>query len=414
MAHTEVSIGRDYDWKSAAAFLAELDARDAARNAPEASDKDDSSSKPRLVPIYRATLVEENRQSPRQSPQSDEPIPRAIKEPATARPYVARPVLVPETPAPAPRPAPYIRPVQNLPAAKKSRGGLSPKFKAAIGTATSVTIVLALIGLRVYLRSERRADRNQEPETQQQIVENQPVPSASPNFVDSRFEESTSNTTAPLMTAGMVFRPSFGHRGTFFEAGTAFAASVPGSTKPIILTALHLFGPAGGLERDISATQIPSRLSELKLTDCINKRLTESYTGKVLVLTDSKPFPEPSSIGDVVAFMTHGNRNLRPLAITPLRPKVGERVWLFSEVINGPATVHGATVQGYENDWMLYNFDNPNIELVATSGAPIVNARQEVVAINAGGGKEGNTMLGVGTPSSKFIDPLSAAVGSIK
>ena len=65
--------------------------------------------------------------------------------------------------------------VQNLPAAKKSRGGLSPKFKAAIGTATSVTIVLALIGLRVYLRSERRADRNQEPETQQQIVENQTV-----------------------------------------------------------------------------------------------------------------------------------------------------------------------------------------------------------------------------------------------
>ena len=36
---------------------------------------------------------------------------------------------------------------------------------------------------------------------------------------------------------------------------------------------------------------------------------------------------------------------------------------------------------------MLYNFDNPNIELVATSGAPIVNARQEVVAINAGGGR---------------------------
>ena len=37
LADTEVSIGRDYDWKSAAAFLAELDARDAARNAPEAS-----------------------------------------------------------------------------------------------------------------------------------------------------------------------------------------------------------------------------------------------------------------------------------------------------------------------------------------------------------------------------------------
>jgi hypothetical protein len=213
------------------------------------------------------------------------------------------------------------------------------------------------------------------------------------------------------MTAGMVFRPSFGHRGTFFEAGTAFAASVPGSNKPIILTALHLFGPAGGLERDIPPSQIPSRLSELKLTDCINNQLTESYTGKVLVLANSKPFPESSSIGDVVAFMPHGNRALRPLALTPLKPRVGERVWLFSEVINGPATVHGATVQGYEDGWMLYNFDNPNLEIVATSGAPVVNARQEVVAINAGGSKDGNIMLGIGTPSSNFIEPLAKAAG---
>ena len=72
------------------------------------------------------------------------------------------------------------------------------------------------------------------------------------------------------MTAGIVCAPALVIVEPFLKPELPSPLG-PSMTQPIILTALHLFGPAGGLERDISATQIPSRLSELKLTDCINR-----------------------------------------------------------------------------------------------------------------------------------------------
>lgn len=91
------------------------------------------------------------------------------------------------------------------------------------------------------------------------------------------------------------------------------------------------------------------------------------------------------------------------VSLDPLNP--GDRVWLVSEVIGSQSLVHSATVEGIQDGWLIYRFDQP-LELRATSGAPVVDALGEVVAINAGGGDDNGKTFGAGTPVTKFIDRL--------
>ena len=65
----------------------------------------------------------------------------------------------------------------------------------------------------------------------------------------------------------------------------------------------------------------------------------------------------------------------------------------------------GATVRGIDQGWLLYGFDE-RIELRATSGAAVVNAQGQVVAVHAGGGEENGQVVGVGTPVTKFMGAL--------
>jgi hypothetical protein len=73
----------------------------------------------------------------------------------------------------------------------------------------------------------------------------------------------------------------------------------------------------------------------------------------------------------------------RPLLVTA-HHLFGEMGGLPEEV-RWQDMLHRATVIGHEQGAMLYAFDDPRIELQATSGAPVVDAGGKLVGINLGG-----------------------------
>ena len=70
---------------------------------------------------------------------------------------------------------------------------------------------------------------------------------------------------APTLSAGEVFRPEFKIKGGKMLAGTAFALDLDGT--PVVVTAFHLFGPVGGLEKPVPAAELPSFVKSVTLRD---------------------------------------------------------------------------------------------------------------------------------------------------
>jgi hypothetical protein len=407
-AQLKVRIGRDQGWQPAADFLRGMSGIGSKQidATPNANGDVDAST-----PLVVATLIDEPL-SMFKATLVDEPQPRAVPRVQSATGiYDTVSQATPNQAAPggqlSPRATastlgPGVRPGQpNFGDARTEPRSAGRGWGLWIALGISVFIVLLVVGgVGWFLIDRWTTDAG--------------AVAGSPDKTTAGPTVSAANRPAgkpPVVSTGMLFRPSFETAEGTVEAGTAFAARVPGSQRPIIISALHLFGPAGGLDRNILPGRLPAVWRETQLLDCVTQRQLGPQPGRPLSLLGTRPLPEPSSMGDVVAYMPHEKGILHPwaLAVEPAEP--GERVWLVSEVLSGTSLTHAAVVEGMEDGWLIYRFDDATIELRATSGAPVVNKDHEVVAVNAGGGEQDGQVFGVGTPTQKFLEPLAKAAG---
>jgi hypothetical protein len=218
----------------------------------------------------------------------------------------------------------------------------------------------------------------------------------------------------PSVAAGFVVKPTFDTTLGNITAGTAFAVKLPGQSRPLILTSIHLLGPSGGLPRDVPATEVPQVMKGLTLKDCFDASISVGKAGDPIVIPDAAPFDKPSKAGDILAFWGPVDTTLKPSRLASTTPAKGERVWLAASLREGaPPTqrLHPATIiEIDENGDLVYRFDNPKLSIRGTSGAPVLNAAGEVVAINWGGGSDEKGMFGCGNPVERFAPQLEAAV----
>lgn len=400
-----VKVGRHEPWQPASGFLTALDQllqrnRQAANNQSGSGQFDAEKGEP-MSPLAKAVLIEE---------------PTAAAEPRPVAFFKASLVPEDETASRSPRPAAVVRksagsaaatpvavypqPVRRPVAAKRSRG-LSPAMKLGIGIGVPALLLVAVVAFVFMLVSG----------DEQEIAENGSSANNGGSLEAGQTDKGTVNARPPVVSVGMLFRPKFVTTDGPIEAGSAFAARLAGSQRPIIISALHLFGPAGGMDRDVPAEQLSNVWQSLELSDCVTQRDLGPRAGRVLTLPGSRPLPDESPVGDVVAYMPDSISGLSTFPLATSKPSAGDRVWLVSEVVTGPSLVHGATVEGVDAGFLVYRFDNRSLEIIATSGAPVLNAKHEVVAVNAGGGEIDGAMIGVGTPTYKFYEPLARAAG---
>ena len=201
----------------------------------------------------------------------------------------------------------------------------------------------------------------------------------------------TSAAIAAPTSTDAIFKPMFTTPQGPLNAGTAFVARLDHCDEPVLLTAIHLFGPAGGLPQPMTSDDVRHGVSQAELTGF--GRNAKHMLFEVASLTPENATPCCTSdrmvgVGDVAAF-TAPDR-LKAIAL-PLAPDVaiaGDRVTLLAPLAGGTdaGLRHDAVVIGMHDGFLLYKFDDPTIQLRATSGAPIVDAAGRVVAINLTGG----------------------------
>jgi hypothetical protein len=221
--------------------------------------------------------------------------------------------------------------------------------------------------------------------------------------------------TPPTVAAGSVLRPTFTLTdGKTFTAGVAFAAEY--NSETLVLTAYQLFGPPGGLPAAIPADQMATQVKSGRMMDAFSKQSVG--TDLVTVNVPGAHAMSSDAAGDLALFRAPvsldrlGSGNSIPFHGLPLAaadPKNGDIVWMAGPVEGDTAPLHAAHIVEVKPGFLFYAFDG-TVNLLATSGSPLLNSKGEVVGIHLGGGVSDGQTIGAAGPVSTVRKNLAAAL----
>lgn len=228
----------------------------------------------------------------------------------------------------------------------------------------------------------------------------------------SRSPKTAQNLAPPTPPKNLAVRPYVLLKdGRKIEAGTAFGATLDGG-KPILLSALHLFGDAGGLQSDIPPDSLPDLVQEVGLFDMeYGQKLGSAGKG---LLRDGYPLREEGSIdcsGDLVAFELPAGTSVGYAPIAAQNPEVGERVWVVGKEYKQPgatANLYAGTVVEVLSTDIAVEEDIP-FDGRGFSGGPVVNAKGELVGMVIGSDNKSGKRYSILNPIEAIRRRLKAA-----
>ncbi|MFY0539447.1 DUF4240 domain-containing protein [Nannocystis pusilla] len=193
-------------------------------------------------------------------------------------------------------------------------------------------------------------------------------------------EDDADDPGAPLLKRGAVNKPEFVTVTGPFAAGSAFPLAFPELGRDLLVSCQHLFGPAGGLSRDVPGELMDRFVDSVKLTDPFDGAPT-GVAGRSLAI--------PGATGDdptldLCAFALPDRHGLSLLRLAARNPIPGDVVFLAGSVRAGaPRTkrLHRAVKVADDRGLGVVAFDRPNLVLGGTSGAPLLSSQGEVVGL---------------------------------
>ncbi len=215
------------------------------------------------------------------------------------------------------------------------------------------------------------------------------------------------NEMTVVIDEAALLQPTFyTHDGGMHQAGSAFIVNPLEAGRHLLLTAHHLFSPMGGFDKAYSGNELGELIRKVSA-----KSIAEFYlqveTSEIL------PIPNAQSIGesgraayDLAVFPLNGKPGDIPvLTLAAQMPNKYQSVWLLAQIQNSEnpsSMLHRARVFAVDDTGIAYTFDSPNLDLTATSGAPVLDADGRVVAINLGGILQNGKLVGFGNPATEI------------
>ena len=207
----------------------------------------------------------------------------------------------------------------------------------------------------------------------------------------------------PHTAASSVLKATFQTSlGTIRNVGTGFLLESPDGV-PVFVTALHVFGPPGGLPEWVAGTDLPDLVESATLTDAFTLRTVGHVVGVVPTPRASLPTIEGGEPGrDFAVF------RIADGAVSALKPAVGQdsELWIVSPGLPDGDPLRVTRVAGPPH---FVSVEIPeDLELpFGISGSPIVTGVGEAVALVA--------MLGRGPNGERVIHatPIEAVVEAL-
>ena len=197
----------------------------------------------------------------------------------------------------------------------------------------------------------------------------------------------------PKGVVDTICRPTFELKDQPLSAGTAFLMETGVEKQPVVLvTAHHLLGPMGGLPSELAWNEVPKAVKRATCKSINNA--AQTWVGLPLAIPGAASFNNQTKDGlrDIALLTLQGKATVKPLKLAATQPKVGDPVWLVAQLVSGAPKeklLFKARVARVQDLALNYLLEDPEgtFDLRATSGAPVVNERGEVVAINIAGSR---------------------------
>lgn len=218
--------------------------------------------------------------------------------------------------------------------------------------------------------------------------------------------------SAPNPPASTVCRPSFTTATGSFSAGTAFVCDYPDAKAQLLVTAQHLFGPMGGLPAAIAWNEMAGNIKKVDAS-CIDNPASHLISSNVVPIEGAHGVDNNGVRDDIAAFALPGAAGRPALKLATAAPKVGDPVWLYGCQAGGKQVELIHAVVALSTDQELdYSFTNTTIKLHGTSGAPVLDAEGNVVALNIGSTMRRGKLVGYGNPVASIREHLGKALGN--
>jgi hypothetical protein len=185
---------------------------------------------------------------------------------------------------------------------------------------------------------------------------------------------------SPSIPSGAVFDNRFHTAIGEVEAGTSFALQLTATSPALLVTCQHLFGPAGGISKDVPPSLMSQFVPSVTVKDALGSAITARARAALAV--PGADAHEPAR--DLAAFPLEPNPAINPLRLArSVEPN--QRVFLAARLRQGaaagaylfPAEIIGDTSE--QTVWAV--FEDAAIHLPGTSGAPVITASGELVGM---------------------------------
>ena len=204
--------------------------------------------------------------------------------------------------------------------------------------------------------------------------------------------------------APILYRPIFETQQGSANAGTAFIIKY--RNQYYAISAQHLIGTAGGLKKDYNGAEMATIFKSVTLNPIF--RGYNKITSKTHInIPKAEAITDATARHDVFISPLGTKIDSTPLTLSKRPPIIGEKIVLYSAVASSKSLLHTATVSEISKDRLVYSFDDKNINLRATSGAPVLNRQYQVIGINlAGGSTSDGAVAGFANPAQSIVDHL--------
>ena len=191
------------------------------------------------------------------------------------------------------------------------------------------------------------------------------------------------------------------------SGGDACLIKLGTDNQAYLASSRQLLGYQGGFTDQIDAKDVPNFVPQIQLAPYSGSPVTYDVTGLLVHTRRLKPAGgKPND--DVALFRLHDSSpQTAAVALADKPPAIGDIVWLIARLRNDPPdkVAHRAQVL-LLNEWVIIQFDDPDILTGGTLGAPVLNTDGQVVGILSSSLTGGGNVRGYLIPAALIANTI--------